>query len=339
MNRYKINFALHGRYMFERSNEVGELIERTPWFDNIITNVGKDQFLTLTAGATFAPVVGTGSTAPAATDTTLATFLAGVSTGTGAQTYLQEINFSSAPYYVRLTFKTRFGLGVAAGNVSEVGMHASNSTGTTPNAASQLFSRALVKDALGTPVVVTVLPTEYLDVTWELTIYITTSTSGTVPQNIKGVNTTPAYVMTPAATAISPVGAFSGGWGLLSSTSGTGAVFAQFPIPFTSTNASSERTRLYPNTTAQPAISATSSNGTNASTNNASSVSSAAYTPGTFYRDFTYSWGLNYGNGNTIRCFKLDIAMGAFWIYYTDSSSFNKANTDVLDVTIRLTVS
>lgn len=334
---FRTDMKMEGRYKLARVKASGEVVQETDWIDNVITNVGKNQFLTITGGAAFHPVVGTGNTVPAVTDTVLASFLAGVSNASGGQNFVQVKNFASTPYYMRLTIKNRFGLGVAAGNISEIGMHCSNSISTTPNGSSQLFSRALVRDGAGDPTVVVVLSDEYLDVTWELTIYIAASVTGTVPQGIKGVNTTPAYVMTPACVDSSS--ALDGGWALSSSSSGTGSLYVTFPAPFFSISSSSSRTRLFPGTTAQPAINAIASNGTSSFNNNASNATSASYTNGTFYRDFTYNWGLNYGNGNTIRCFKLDITMGVLWLYYTDSSSFNKANTDVLDVTIRITVS
>ena len=59
----------------------------------------------------------------------------------------------------------RFGQGVAAGNLTEVGIRSD----AGPNSA--LFSRALIVDSGGNPTTLTILSDEYLDVTYELRFY------------------------------------------------------------------------------------------------------------------------------------------------------------------------
>lgn len=60
-------------------------------------------------------------------------------------------------------------MGVAAGNLSEVGMGWGN---------SNLWNRALIKDINGNPTTITILSDEYLDVVSEIRIYPTPSVSG-----------------------------------------------------------------------------------------------------------------------------------------------------------------
>lgn len=103
--------------------------------------------------------VGTGSTPVSAAQTDLASSLA-------STTVIQSQTtgrLATAPYYLwgRRTF--RFNQGVAAGNLTEVGVHGESS--------SSLFSRALIVDAEGNPTTLTILADEWLDITYELRIY------------------------------------------------------------------------------------------------------------------------------------------------------------------------
>lgn len=111
--------------------------------------------------------VGSGSMAPAANQTALQTFIASTTTRQGSETQLLQA--TESPIYYGSRFTWRFGLGVAAGNLSEVGM------GWTD---TNLWNRALIRDALGTPVTLTVLSDEYLDVIVEIRIYPQESFSG-----------------------------------------------------------------------------------------------------------------------------------------------------------------
>jgi hypothetical protein len=101
-------------------------------------------------------------------------------------------NKDSSPYYCRRTYTFRGNQGAIVGNVSEVGVAMSN----TPNAATPLFSRALVVDSNGNPTTVTVQADEYLDIVWEFTVYMTVN-SGTFDQVIDGITTQFAYTTTP----------------------------------------------------------------------------------------------------------------------------------------------
>ena len=74
-----------------------------------------------------------------------------------------------SPYYRWAKVTWRFGQGVAAGNISEVGLGWGN---------SNLWNRALIKDANGNPTTITVLSDEYLDVVSEIRDYPTLSSSG-----------------------------------------------------------------------------------------------------------------------------------------------------------------
>ena len=138
------------------------------WFPNLILNGGLDRMGANDDYLSWCQV-GSGSTAPVATQTALVNRIAGTNT--------QQANVNgaqaSAPYYGWYRRTYRFAQGVAAGNLSEVGV-GWGSTGS-------LFSRALILDGGGSPTTITVLSDEVLDVTYELRRYPgTVDLTGTV---------------------------------------------------------------------------------------------------------------------------------------------------------------
>lgn len=108
--------------------------------------------------------VGTGSTAVNASQTNLTATLASTTTIQAGSFGAQSVE----PYFIWARKTFRFGQGVAAGNLTEVGVY-SNIAG------NPLFSRALILDAGGNPTTLTILADEYLDVTYELRIYQNTA--------------------------------------------------------------------------------------------------------------------------------------------------------------------
>lgn len=151
-------------------DENGKLIEEIPgsrrivadWFPNIITNGGLERMAENSTWYNYCQV-GTGTSTPVATDTTLDTYLVNTTTVQSTTTG----NQASSPYYAYRTTVYRFGEGVAEGNLSEVGVGWS--------ATTDLYSRALILDGGGSPTTITVLSDEYLDVTYQLRIYPPTS--------------------------------------------------------------------------------------------------------------------------------------------------------------------
>lgn len=151
-----INVGVAGRFKLEAVNEeTGERRELAPWFDNLITDLGLNHLGTSGIGQFC--LVGTGTAAPAVTDTGLGNKLAHTTTNAGI-TYgvVTSPNYS----WVRVIF--RFAAGTATGNLSEIGVGIST---------TQVFSRTLIKDAGGNPTTITVLASEALDVTYELRLY------------------------------------------------------------------------------------------------------------------------------------------------------------------------
>lgn len=187
--------TLSGHYRMVAVNaDNGEQRVLADWFENQITDNGLD--LIGTGGAIAVTVVGSGSTPPSASNTQMQTFVAQV----GGQPYSVTGGVSSAAPFYRYTRVTRrFAAGVAAGNLSEVGVGASSTS---------LFSRSLIKDSSGNPTTITVLSNEFLDVVYEVRVYAPTADiTGQIV--IGGV--THDYVMR-AAMASSDTGDFAGAW-------------------------------------------------------------------------------------------------------------------------------
>lgn len=167
----KADIGMAGLYRFEafKQDAVGNEVPGTrrvvaDWFPNLITDLGMRSHMVDSAGDLMSSCrVGSGSVPPEPTDTALA-----APVGNNSSDHSPAVGFSNAhPYYGwrRLTY--RFNAGVAAGNLSEVGVFGS----------AGMYSRALIKDSSGDPVTVTVLPDEVLDVTYELRVYVPTSDS------------------------------------------------------------------------------------------------------------------------------------------------------------------
>lgn len=127
----------------------------TGWFDNLITNAGLRALLSTSTIAARC-VVGSSSQVPAATDTTLVDRMGSIIYGSKLNGYDAANGFG----WTRITYS--FAPGQVTGNVREVGITLTTST------SSNLFSRALVRDASGRPATITVLADEYLTVIYEL---------------------------------------------------------------------------------------------------------------------------------------------------------------------------
>lgn len=99
-------------------------------------------------------VVGTSSSTVLATQTSLGNQIASTTT---IQAQSDGTNTTS-PQYGWTSITMRFGQGVAAGNLTEVGIYTSSGV---------LFSRALIVDSSNNPTTLTILSDEYLDVTYQ----------------------------------------------------------------------------------------------------------------------------------------------------------------------------
>jgi hypothetical protein len=157
-----VSFKVKGEYQLRKLDGLTrELIEETPWFDNLVTDIGLDRLGSQSNHMLFCRI-GTGTTAAANSDTQLQAQVASTSTTVGSPS---ASNIGS-PTYASTTINVyEFALGAVVGNMAEVGV------GWAASTASTLFSRARINDAGGSPTTITVLVTEILQVSYRFTVY------------------------------------------------------------------------------------------------------------------------------------------------------------------------
>lgn len=177
------HIGLEGIFNFKLTNtKTGEIREYE--FKNLILNSGIDYYMTSSNSFISGCILGSSSVPPVATDTTITNIL-GTSTtyqtgGAGGS------NTTVLPYYTSYYWTYRFIEGVATGNIAQVAIPY-GSVNAANNTYTGLFSKALVKDGNGTPITITKLADEVLDVTYTLRIY-TPSADVTGTTTISGVN-------------------------------------------------------------------------------------------------------------------------------------------------------
>lgn len=148
-----------GRYKFIITDSQTGAVRTIDWFDNLITDLGLEQLATKDYGIR-SLALGTGSAEPNVQDTSLSNYLnkvVGVSSIIGGTQSVE-------PYFGWNRFYFNFPLDSVTGNISEVGVMLDLASET------ELFSRALIKEN-GVPVTVTILPTDYVTVIYEIRIY------------------------------------------------------------------------------------------------------------------------------------------------------------------------
>lgn len=155
MKKPTIHLGLEGRFKFVATKLDGSQRVLADWHENLILDAGLERLGT--DGVWDRCYVGAGNTAPAAGQTAL---VSPVASTTNVTAIAGGTNTPTNTYcFARQTY--RFAAGVAAGNLSEVGV----------GWATGLFSRALIKDEEGDPTTITVLSDEFLDVTYEARMY------------------------------------------------------------------------------------------------------------------------------------------------------------------------
>lgn len=276
--------------------------EETGWFPNLITNTGMNLIGTRSGRPFTAVQVGAGTATPVFGDTTLANRIAGTETmtGTPASGWV-----ATAPRYGWVRYSWRFGQGVAAGNIAEIGVSVS--------AASALFSRALVVDGLGNPTTITVLATDFLTVTYEYRVY---------PNHNETVIPDVMVDGAPYTLTIRPQGYGSGGW-ILGGPFGGGAYTYPSEGSVGNNDASFFEAVL-------PAIGSTPSG-----TPTNITPTTAAYIADSHYREFRHVVPIGSANFATgIGCMVVGSGIGSFGVGF--SPKLPKDNTKQLEITTRL---
>lgn len=321
-NILNLDFACEGRIKLVASkvDSEGNIISSriaADWFHNIITNGGLDSLGAGTSPYAFVTgcSVGTGNTPETAADTTLQAFLAGTNTISVSPANTAQV--STQPWYVAHKVTYRFNTGVAAGNISEVGM-AINTSGA-PNSASNLFSRALIRDSGGIPTTITILSDEILDVYYEFRLYPPNAGSditGTFSWTINGTPTTYNYTLRPC--------------GMSSIALGFGGIY--WPVALVSNS-----TFFYATTN----VGGVTNSVMNSPTTNTGptgiagwgSVGNSTYVSGNYYKDLTYNLGL--ANGN-LAIQTLVTQIGVSTYQWQISPTLTKDNTRTFTWTIRV---
>jgi hypothetical protein len=170
---------LGGRFRLQVKNKEGKVTKDTGWFDNLITNQGLDWLGTASPNYNVSYGqqiicthcgVGTGSTAPANTDTALTSFLAmyPASSSSNVEGFSTSTYVAGPPAYWSGVFVYNFAVGAVVGNISEVGCGNTASSDTQP----QLFNHALIVDSLGDPTTISLTSSDALVVNYELRMYL-----------------------------------------------------------------------------------------------------------------------------------------------------------------------
>lgn len=176
----KISVGIDGRYKLVAHKADGSSRVVADWFSNLVLDSGLERLGT--GGAIGRCVVGSDSTPPAVDQSALFALVASTTT---LQSFLRGTAPDNSYVFYRKTF--RFGMGVAAGNLSEVGVGWADTS---------LFSRALIRDDLGDPTTITILSDEVLDVIYEARMYPNLADQSFV-LNIAGVDYT--FTLRPVA--------------------------------------------------------------------------------------------------------------------------------------------
>ncbi|MBI1450376.1 hypothetical protein IL972_00290 [Acinetobacter sp. FL51] len=153
-----IHTGLGARFKLQvRKAGTDEITNESAWSENIVLDSGLAR---MSVGDWYDRCcVGSGNSTPKAGQVALDNFIASTTT---KQTTSSFIEITTKPYHYGVRITWRFGIGVAAGNISELGIGWGN---------NNLWDRALVKDTGGNPTTITVLSDEYLDVISEIRVY------------------------------------------------------------------------------------------------------------------------------------------------------------------------
>lgn len=144
-----------------------KVIKESGWSNNLVLDAGLNRMSVDTWINRCC--VGTGNSLPSNGQTMLDSFIASTTTHKDG---LAVANTLVAPYYYGYRMTWVFSVGVAAGNLSEVGLGWGN---------ANLWNRALLRDIAGNPTTLTVLSDESLEIIAEVRCYPATSISGSFP--------------------------------------------------------------------------------------------------------------------------------------------------------------
>lgn len=286
--------------------------EAAPWFHNLITDAGENMLAGISSWRSYCHV-GSGNTPPTVSDASLITRIATV--GDAGESFRSSYASGASPdRFIAHVTMYRFAVGVAAGNISEVGFG-----GTT--AGTPLFSRALIQDLSGNPTSITVLSDEILDVYYEFRVYPPADTGHTGIVTISGVDY--AYECRPAQVT-SRNAYYSTAWGSPAS--------SRFALQTGTGTYDNEKSRVYPGVIG-PATSVPAGSYGRGFT----SAVSGPYVPGT--KELVCTGTIDLASGNLpapgFRCLVLSSSIGLFQVQFTPA--IPKTNANTFSLTLKFT--
>jgi len=293
--------TLEGKYKLKIIKPDGRVRLETDWFSNLILNTGLDFRMGGTGyfGSTmFTCCVGTGSSTPVATQTTLDAQVMSVA---GSANYGVQ---ASAPYYGFCTCSYQFSAAGSDYNLTEIGVGISG---------SQLTSRALIVDGVGNPTTISILTGEILEASYQLNIY-PPLTDNVQTVTISGI----PYSVTTRAVAVTSA---NPGWGIAA---GAPLTWELGVTAFTSTATLGAITDSSPAT-----CSVIGGNPT---------LTPGSYTNGTYTRSLTMYADINtFNHSGGIGAFT-SYTGGTGQFQHVFSSPIPKDNTNALTLTFNYTV-
>lgn len=303
--------ALSGQFrMVVSEDEAGERVKHdTGFFDNLITDVGMNRVGEVATNESSGIrafralcgqfVVGSGSTTPAFTDTSLAAPVAFA----GVEPLLDSESSSYTRGWYEITVRHQFGQGQAVGNLSEIGIQHTSLSGP-------LWSRALILDGSGNPTTITVLPDDFLTCYYTLRIMIPQEDAVfniDVDYDEDGVVPTVVTARPLAANSPSP----TAGWGLQTARTSSGAT-----LQFYSGGLAVPTANVPLGSTVAPAT---------------STFTVVPYVTDSHQRFLTRTNGLNDHNSQTLRTAQLEALMGCWQVEF--DPPLQKNNTQIMQLT------
>lgn len=250
--------GLTGEYNLVVTRPDGSTTE-TGWFKNLILDQGLDR-IGISGNVINYCQIGTGTTAPSFTQTSLQSYTAGCQ-----NTSISVVNAGSPTYSSAHTIAYPFAQGAVVGNMAEIGV-GWLATG------NNLFSRALITDSGGNPTTITVTSIDQLTVYYKIT-FIPDLNIGTGQVILAGSTYDYVSSLAYAGSVYSANGLFVG-YDFYSPGYGAGSPYAAAPA---------STTTLGPNTTG---LTNEQSFGVNGQFGPQGST--AAYINNTYYRDTTW---------------------------------------------------
>lgn len=316
---YKVKLEISGKYDIEVRHWNDERTSFTsdfyPDIKNKIVNQGLDFYGGVVPAGSYlaqalgAIIVGTGNAAPLPTDTTLQVPLA-----------LQAFNGSgwtnpsnaTPPYSTGCSSVTTFGVGAVVGNIAEIGLSFTKSSGSTINDA--IFSRALIQVG-GSPGTISLTASDQLVVTYTLSWSYANDTTGSIIVTTDG---------TPSAANNFTVRPYFIGNPISSS------AFADHPFQAILVYNNSGSIQAWAsNATALQASTVTSAPGTVV---RADSASASAYTTGSFTRNYNLHW--NTGHNFVDQLYFVQMMMMGFQMLFT--TGFGPTSVQTLDLALQM---